>query len=365
MLDYSALGALAGCLPHGSATVALALAAPLTDSAGAMPWPTFAWPWIALLLPLPWLIYRWLRPAAPGEALHLPHAGVHLASVTRPAPSSSTVWLLLGAWLCLLGAAARPQWLGPPQAQQRSGRAMLLAIDLSGSMRTEDMELAGQSVSRFGAVEAIASDFIARRDGDEIGLVLFGSQAFLVTPLTYDLTAVRDQLQGAAVGLAGTETAIGDAIAVAVKRLSALPQPARVLILLTDGVNNAGSIMPQQAAAAAKAAGVRIYTIGIGATRMSVPDFFGSRLVNPSADLDAAMLGSIAQTTGGQFFRATDTRELAAAYRAIDALEPMPQHGPQMRPRHELFRWPLGAAMFLLILALAPRLRASGWETAA
>ena len=208
---------------------------------------------------------------------------------------------------------------------------------------------------RFGAVEAIAGDFISRRSGDEMGLVLFGSQAFLVTPLTYDLSAVRAQLQGAAVGLAGTETAIGDAIAVAVKRLAALPEQARVLVLLTDGVNNAGSIAPREAARAAKAAGVRIYNIGIGATRMRIPGFFGSQLVNPSADLDADMLTDIATQTGGRFFRATDSSELADAYRAIDALEPMPQQGPTLRPRHELFRWPLLSAIVLLLLAIVPR----------
>jgi Ca-activated chloride channel family protein len=282
--------------------------------------------------------------------LHLPQPGVRLASVVGKRASGLTPWLLALAWLCLLAAAARPQWVGPPQAQQRSGRALMLAVDLSGSMRTGDMQLAGQQVNRFAAVEAIAGDFIARRNGDEMGLILFGSQAFLVTPLTYDLSAVRAQLQGAAVGLAGTETAIGDAIAVAVKRLSALPEQARVLVLLTDGVNNAGSIAPRDAARAAKAAGVRIYTIGIGATRLRIPGFFGSQLVNPSADLDADMLTDIATQTGGRFFRATDSSELAAAYRAIDALEPMPQHGPALRPRHELFRWPLLAAIVLLLL---------------
>jgi Ca-activated chloride channel family protein len=318
-------------------------------------WPQFAWPWVALLLPLPWLLRRWLRPLPPGQALHLPHPGVAWAAIERRPGRSRALWWLALAWLCLVTAAARPQWVGPPQAQQRSGRAMLLAIDLSGSMRTEDMQLAGQDVSRFEAVEAIASDFIARRAGDELGLVLFGSRAFLVTPLTYDLGAVLAQLKGAAVGLAGTETAIGDAIAVAVKRLAGLPQQARVLVLLTDGVNNAGNIAPEQAAAAARAAGVRVYTIGVGATQMRVPDFFGTRLVNPSADLDEAMLTQIANQTGGRFFRATDTHELAAAYRAIDALEPMPQHGPVLRPRHELFRWPLGVAMLLLALALLAR----------
>ena len=317
--------------------------------------PEFAWPWVIVMLPLPWLLRRWLRPVAPGQALYLPQPGLSLTQASGSAMRSITPWLLAMAWVCLLAAAARPQWIGPPQAQQRSGRAMLLAVDLSGSMRTPDMELGGQSVDRFTAVEAIAGDFISRRSGDEMGLILFGSQAFLVTPLTYDLSSVRAQLQGAAVGLAGSETAIGDAIAVAVKRLAALPQQARVVVLLTDGVNNAGSITPRDATRAAKAAGVRIYTIGIGANRMRVPGFFGSQLVNPSADLDATMLTDMATQTGGRFFRATDSAQLADAYRAIAALEPMPQHGPTLRPRHELFRWPLLAAMLLLLLALLPR----------
>ena len=317
--------------------------------------PEFAWPWIALLLPLPWLLRRWLPPAAPGAALYLPQPGLRVDQLGGTSRGRASSWLPVLAWLCLIAAAARPQWVGPPQAQQHSGRAVMLAVDLSGSMQTPDMVLAGQTVDRFDAVEAIAGDFISRRSGDELGLILFGSQAFLVTPLTYDLSAVRAQLHGAAVGLAGTETAIGDAIAVAVKRLSGMPQQARVLVLLTDGVNNAGHITPHEAARAAKAAGVRIYTIGIGATRMRVPDFFGSQLVNPSADLDADMLTSIATETGGRFFRATDTGELADAYRAINALEPIVQAGPTLRPRHELFRWPLLAAVVLLLVAVGQR----------
>ena len=321
--------------------------------------PEFAWPWMVLLLPLPWLLRRFWRAAAPGLALHLPQPGVELRAVVDRRARGATPWLLALAWLCLLGAAARPQWLGPPQSQQRSGRAMMMAVDLSGSMRTPDMQLAGQPVSRYGAVEAIASDFISRRHGDEMGLILFGSQAYLVTPLTYDLSAVRAQLRTATVGLAGSQTAIGDAIAVAVKRLSGLPEAARVLVLLTDGVNNAGSIAPPEAARAAKAAGVRIYAIGIGANAMQVPGFFGLQVVNPSADLDADMLKTITAETGGRFFRATDSSELAEAYRTISALEPMPQHGPALRPRHELFRWPLLAALILVALAIVPgRLRA-------
>ncbi|GAB3787145.1 vWA domain-containing protein [Dyella agri] len=318
----------------------------------------FAWPWLFVLSPLPWLLRLVLPPTTPGQALRLPQPGLRLAAAGGNAARSVAPWLLATSWLCLVAAAARPQWVGPPQAQQRSGRALMLAVDLSGSMQTPDMELAGQPVSRFGAVKAIAGNFIDRRHGDEMGLILFGSQAFLVTPLTYDLDAVRAQLQGAAVGLAGTETAIGDAIAIAVKRLSALPEQARVLVLLTDGVNNAGSITPLEAARAAKADGVRIYTVGIGATRMRVPGFFGSQIVNPSADLDASMLTKIADGTGGRFFRATDSDQLADAYRTIDALEPMPQHGPSLRPRHEWFSWPLAAALLLWLLASLPRRRA-------
>lgn len=323
--------------------------------------PEFAWPWVFALLPLPWLIWRMLKPASPGQALRLPHASLSWEGSGHLSTRSAASWLLVFGWLALLAAAARPQIVGPPQAQTHSGRAMMLAVDLSGSMQTPDMVLGGQQLSRFGAVEAIASDFIARRGGDEIGLVLFGTRAFLVTPLTYDLNAVRAQLQSAAVGLPGTETAIGDAIAIAVKRLAALPEQARVLILLTDGVNNSGSISPQNAARAAKAAGVRIYTIGIGATRMVVPGFFGDHVVNPSSDLDADMLTYIAHETGGQFYRATDGNQLADAYRAIDALEPMPQQGREFRLHHELFRLPLAVAGVCLLLGLLwPRWKGVG-----
>lgn len=318
--------------------------------------PDFAWPWVFALLPLPWLVRRFLRPAGPGQALRLPHASLAWDLNGGDLTRRAMFWLLALGWLGLLAAAARPQLVGPPQAQTRSGRAMLLAVDLSGSMQMPDMMLGGKQLSRFGAVEAIAGDFISRRKGDELGLVLFGTHAYLVTPLTYDLSAVKAQLESAAVGLPGTETAIGEAIAIAVKRLAALPAQARVLILLTDGVNNSGNISPEEAARAAKAAGVRIYTIGIGANRMLVPGLFGNRVTNPSADLDADMLTAIAHETGGQFYRATDGNQLAEAYRAIDALEPIAQQSRPWRLRHELFRVPLVlAGVCLLLGVLWPR----------
>lgn len=314
----------------------------------------FLWPWVFVLAPLPWLVWRFWRAAAPGRALRLPYQDLQPAS-SRPRhlrlPLGTAV-VLGAAWLCLLAAAARPQWVGPPQAIKRSGRALMLAVDISGSMSLQDMHLGGRPVSRFADVEAIAGDFINRRQGDQMGLILFGSQAYLVTPLTFDLAAVRAQLDGAAVGLAGRETAIGDAVAVAVRRLRELPAKARVLILLTDGVNTAGALDPQTAIQLAKAAGVRIYTIGIGADRLRVQGFFGSQVVNPSADLDTAMLTRMAHDTGGRFFRATDSHELAQAYQAIDQLEPVAHDEVILRERKERFRWPLGAALCLFGLAV-------------
>lgn len=327
--------------------------------------PDFVWPWMFVLLPLPWLAWRWLPSAQSVQALRLPFDDVHLEAAVSRRPSRGKVLLLALTWLLLLAAAARPEWLGPPQPVKHSGRSMMLAVDISGSMSTRDMRLGGQPVSRFAAVEAIAGEFISHRQGDRLGLVLFGSQAYLVTPTTYDLDAVRAQLRGAAVGLAGQQTAIGDAIAVAVKRLRKLPAKARVLVLLTDGVNNSGSLSPRQAAKIAKAAGVRIYTIGIGSNRMQVPGLFGMRTVNPSAELDAAMLKSIAQSTGGQFFRAADSQQLAAAYHRIDALEPLAHKGRPLRPRHALFMWPLGGALVLFMLALGWRWRWRSREASA
>ncbi len=314
-----------------------------------------AWPWLLCALPLPFIV-AWILPRARGTtlaALKLPHTGIEFPDSTKSSPVSKLRrFLALLAWVLLVISAARLQWLGEPQDVARSGRDLLLAVDTSGSMSIEDMQIGNRSADRFSTVQVIATDFIERRTGDRVGLILFGSRAYLLTPLTFDLKTVAKQLDESAIGLAGRETAIGDAVGLAVKRLLERPQDQRVLILLTDGVNNAGELDPQKASELAAANKVRIYTVGIGAEAISVDSVFGSRMVNPSADLDVAMLSSMAEKTGGKFFRARDTAELSGIYREINQLEPVADKAETLRPVDELYAWPLALAMLVAALGL-------------
>jgi Ca-activated chloride channel family protein len=323
------------------------------------------WPWLFALLPLPLIAARVL-PRARGlisTALHLPHLGVALP---QQADVSAVPWLrrafALLAWGLLVFAAARPQWLGAPEDVPRSGRDLLLAVDTSGSMSIEDMQLGGQPAPRFAAIQAIATDFIHRREGDRVGLILFGTRAYLLVPLTFDLKTVGKQLTDSTIGLAGRETAIGDAVGLAVKRLRDRPENQRVMVLLTDGVNTSGELDPNKAIDLAAANKVRIYTIGIGADAMRVSSMFGSRVVNPSADLDEKMLSTMADKTGGRYFRARNSEELADIYRSIDKLEPAADTKQSLRPVDELYWLPLAGALAagaLAFLLPALRLRAS------
>ena len=313
----------------------------------------WAWPWLGLLWPLPWIVSRVLPAVRTdgGAALRLPYAlqGLEAASGGASVPRWRRLFAWC-AWTLLIIAAARPQWLGEPQALPRSGRDLLLAVDASGSMSTQDMQIGGEAVSRYAAVKTIAGDFIKRRIGDRIGLIVFGSQAYLLTPLTFDRNTVLKQLGESTVGLPGRETAIGDAVGLAVKRLRDRPQDERVLILLTDGVNDAGELEPAKSIELAIAEHVKIYTIGIGAEAMRVDGFFGSRIVNPSADLDARLLTMMAEKTGGHFYRARNTAELAQIYGEIDKLEPAADAQEQFRPIDELFHWPLAGALLVALL---------------
>jgi len=311
--------------------------------------------WILLFFPLPWIIKNMIPPVESStQALKVPFfkKWIKLQKNTTGLTQSQgkSVWLLNLAWVFLLVAAAKPMWIGDPVNIPVSGRDLMLAVDLSGSMESADFVINGSRVDRLTAVKKVAGEFIERREGDRIGLVLFGKRAYVQTPLTFDRTTVRYMLNEAEIGLAGKETAIGDGIGLAVKRLRKRPEESRVLILLTDGANTAGEITPLKAAELAKTLGLKIYTIGVGADSMEVQSFFGTRRVNPSADLDEETLTKIAALTGGAYFRAKDTAGLEEIYKKLDELEPTIQASETLRPEKSLFYWPLGFCIVLLII---------------
>ncbi len=309
---------------------------------------TLAWPWALAALPLPLLVARTL-PRAPsgGAAVRLPFFAALGASLgeRRAAPRWRLVLAAL-AWVLLVLAATRPQWVGEPVQLPSEGRDLLLAVDISGSMSTEDMRVGNRVTDRLRAVKAVAGDFIERRKGDRLGLILFGRNAYLQTPLTFDRTTVRTLLNEAAIGLAGKETALGDAIGLGVKKLRDRPEGDRVLILLTDGANTAGEVEPLKATQLAATEGVRIHTIGVGA---EVAGPFG--LVRGS-ELDEATLQAIARQTGGRYFRARDLGSLQSIYALLDELEPVAGDAQSFRPVAELYAWPLGGAFLLAAILM-------------
>jgi len=321
-----------------------------------------SWWWMLILIPLPWIVRRFASPEYMDKdaALRVPVAaefenllgGSRGRSVNRA--RLLTLWLI---WLLVLLAAARPQYVGEVQALPITGRDLLMAVDLSGSMEEQDFHLNGRWVDRLTATKSIAREFIERRIGDRIGLILFGRETYLQTPLTFDRTTVQILLDEAVIGLAGQETAIGDAIGLAIRTLSdaEVQENRRVLILLTDGANTAGAIDPLKAAELARDRGMVIYTIGIGADSMMVQSLFGVREVNPSADLDEQTLTTIAEGTGGRYFRARDIEEFQGIYSILDELEPAAGDESGFRPVSERYHWPLGLALFLSL----------GWALAA
>lgn len=321
---------------------------------------TIAWPWLLVLAPVP-LLLRLLMPASPSgdlQALRVPW----FSAVTGTGRSGwmRRPWLALLAtlvWLLLVVAASRPQWVGEIESMPVTGRDLLLAVDISGSMDTRDMILNQTAVNRLQVVKKVAGEFIQRRHGDRVGLILFGSRAYLQTPLTFDTETTATLLNESEIGLAGRETAIGDAIGLAVKRLRDDAASDRVLILLTDGANTSGEVQPLQAAEFAARDGLTVYTVGVGADEMMVQDFFGSRVVNPSADLDEDTLRSIAEQTGGRYFRARDAKGLEKIYEILDELEPVESDVEIIRPVDELFYWPLGLAYLLALLAALVTIR--------
>ncbi|HEX5056316.1 MAG TPA: VWA domain-containing protein [Gammaproteobacteria bacterium] len=315
----------------------------------------FEWPWMFALIPLPLLLRPLLPPATEHRqaALRTPFLQDFTESAGSGPAAVGSRALFLGAllaWMFLITAAARPQWFGEPVQLPVSGRDLMLAVDLSQSMQEEDFVLGNRAIDRLTAVKRVAGEFIDRREGDRIGLILFGDHAYVQAPLTFDRPTVNSLLQEAFLGLAGERTAIGDAVGLAIKRLQDNPQQRRVLILMTDGANTAGELEPLKAAELAQRAGLKIYTIGIGADAVQRRSFFGSITINPSRDMDEKTLTAIADATGGRYFRAHDTSELAQIYGELDKLEPVEVERQSFRPTRALFYWPLTLAFLLSLL---------------
>ena len=321
------------------------------------------WPYAAMALPLPFIVRRF-APAFKSQqaALSVPSVLAFTEVLgDRSSEQHGHYWKLIIMWLIwamLLCAVARPQWTGEPITLPTSGRDLMLAVDISGSMATEDMEANGKLRDRLYIVKAVVGRFVEARNGDRVGLVLFGTNAYLQAPLTFDLKSVNRLLVEAPVGIAGGKTAIGDAIGLAVKRLRKRPQEDKILILLTDGANNVGEVEPEKAAELAAYDGIKIYTIGVGADEMRMPSFgfLGSRITNPSADLDEDTLKSVAKITDGRYFRARDTQGLLEIYDLIDELEPIEQDPETYRPIQALYYWPLAIALVLFTILLLSEL---------
>lgn len=312
----------------------------------------FAWPWVFLCILLPIISYRLMPPARQSSqgALLFPFTQM-LASIQADSVSRNSrllKWLAMLAWLLLVIAATRPQWIGDSIQVPVSGRSLMLAVDISGSMENEDMVINRRAVDRLTAVKAVAGEFIEKREGDYLGLILFGTKAYLQSPLSYDRKTIRILLNEAVTRLAGENTAIGDAIGLAVKRLKKQPQQNRVLVLLTDGANTAGSIEPLKAADLAASESIKIYTIGVGDDAVRMSGIFGLRL--RKSDLDEDTLKAIASKTGGRFFRARDIAQLQEIYQILDEIEPVTDENLSFRPVTELYQWPLAAALILALV---------------
>lgn len=335
----------------------------------------FLWLSMALLLPVPYLLSVLnLKSRNADEALKVNQSSALLSAVnnnTFYAPPRVTVskLLLWLVWIFMVVALMRPQWTGDPIALPITGRDLLLAVDISGSMGQEDMIVNGSRGSRLDMVKDVVKDFIANRTGDRVGLLLFGTYAYLQAPLTFDRKTVGELLQETPVAVAGGKTAIGNAIGLAIKQFVRKKEGDRIMILLTDGANNAGDLKPLTAAKLAAKENIRIYTIGVGGGQVKISGpmglIFGIN-ARSTSDLDEPTLKKIAEMTGGEYFYAASTEKLQEIYQKLNAYEPIVQEEEIYRPVTSLVHYPLGLAfMFSLILAallLSQRLKSAGHD---
>ncbi|MCY4044068.1 MAG: VWA domain-containing protein [Cellvibrionales bacterium] len=303
---------------------------------------TFIWPYVFLLLPLPLAIFRFL-PKAKQQImpLYMPQLAEHAFHDLEGQPASNRFKsiMLIAFWISFIIALANPVHYGDPISLPATGRDLMLAVDISGSMQERDMVIEGRRVDRLTATKLVVDDFLSKRQGDRIGLILYGGTAHIQAPLTYDIQTVKTFLNEAQIGFAGDGTAIGDAIGLGIQKLKDRPESHRVIILLSDGVNNTGTAEPLEAANFAKKTHIKIYTIALGHPRSRYP-------------LDEKTLADIAKTTNAAFFRARNSQELLEIYELINKMEPVEQEAEVFRPQRAVFYWPLGFALAFLLLGV-------------
>lgn len=314
-----------------------------------------AYPYALLLLLLPF-VWRWLMPAVKGlhgDALRVPFIGdlekisIQSGSLWRMSGNtagwSRGTWLLYLVWFLLVLAAARPQWIGEPVRLKNESRDIMLVMDISNSMLEQDFSLNGLRINRLLAVKRAASEFLKKRSQDRVGLILFGTRAYLQAPLTFDKQSVDEILWSMEAGMAGNSTSIGDAAGLALKTIKDSNDPQnKIIILLTDGENNDGSLSLAQAIKLAQEEKIKIYTIGVGSDRNFFASFLGMQL---GSGLDERGLKDLAAATKGQYFRAEDSAGLQKIYDTIDQLEPTSRDDRFIQETHELYYIPLLAAI--------------------
>ena len=308
---------------------------------------TFAHLWIFSMLPLPWLLRRFLPPRRQSRvAVRVPFGNrlrqvVAKRSAGERVKRSSLRWLIPSLiWLLLLTSLARPQWIEPPLTKNLPTRDLLLLVDLSGSMSEEDFtNAAGNKVDRLMAVKEVVGDFLERREGDRVGLVVFGDAPFLQAPFSTDLGLSRRLLDETAIGMAGPRTAFGDAIGLGVGLFDQSDAPAKTIIALTDGNDTKSQVPPVEAARVAAQRDIRIHTVAIG-----------DPLTVGEEKLDEAVLRQVAEVAGGKYFFAADREGLAGIYAELDRLETREIKVISHRPRKDIFYWPLLVALLLSLV---------------
>lgn len=320
----------------------------------------FASPYAFLLLAFIPLLAWYRRRRQPAA---MAATAVHTVTGIRPSPAlilhRALPLLYYLVLILLVTALARPQWGTRRMPITTEGVNIVLAMDLSGSMAAMDFSLNGRPVTRLAAVKSVVQDFIAKRSGDRIGLVVFGSQAYTQLPLTQDYQTIAAILHRLDIGAAGPNTALGDAIGISLKRIADIKSRTNIIILLSDGSSNSGELEPRTAADIAKDKGVKIYTIGVGGTGRApflIDDpIFGKRQIYQRVELDETTLRSIADTTGGLYFHARDLAGLEKIYTTIDTLEKTKVEAPSFAEYNELYLYFLLPGFILLSIWIVLR----------